>query len=144
MKIEIHLPIFALHLIKRDADHNYQKKNTKEISYHGYFRIIKSALEKINNTEIIVNKVIIPIKSNEFDKSDIIRPLRQHALICAFFAYLRTKTQKLILSDNAIALSPDVDKFHFHAILKLRLYKLIYGLISVSHSINEEKKRARS
>jgi hypothetical protein len=97
----------------------------------------------MKKSEIVVKKIFLPIKNEDFDKSSFIRPLRQHAFICAFVAYLRTKTEKLILDDNAIILSPDIDVLHCYVTVKLRLYELIHGVISVMNSIYEEKKRAR-
>ena len=69
------------------------------------------------------------------------RPLRQYAVICAFIAYLRTKTEKLTLEDNAIILSPDNTVVHCYITIKLRLYQLIVAIISLWHNMNIERKR---
>lgn len=146
LKVEIHLPIFAMHIVHKSDDGDKRKKSkdkNEKISYLGYFRIISGVVARIKNARIIVKKIILPIESRDFDKSAIMRPLRQHALICAFIAYLRTKAEKIILEDNAITLSPDIDVLHCYVTVKLRLYELIHGLLSVRHSIYEEKKRAR-
>lgn len=142
LKVEIHLPIFALHLTKsNDGDKRKKSDMNEKISYLGYFRIITCVVARLKKTEIIVKKVILPVKTEDFDKSALIRPLRQHAFICAFVAYLRTKTEKLTLEDNAIILSPDTDVLHCYVTLKLRLYEFIHGLLAVMHSIFEEKRR---
>ena len=145
-KIEIHLPILALHLIKRSNDDDnssaMDKKDNKP-SLLGYMRIISGIADRIKGTEISVKAIVLPIKAEDFDKSVILRPLRYQAALCALVAYLRTKTEKLTLEDNAIILSPDVNVLHCYLTLKIRLYRLIYGLISLRHAIYEEKKRRR-
>ena len=143
-KAEIHLPIFAIHLIKSDDSGDNKKQPDKQQdkpSALGYIRIITGIVEKIKDSKIEVKRVIIPIKTDNFNKSAILRPIRQHAFICAFIAYLRTKTEKLIIEDNAITLSPDIGVIHFYITIKLRLYQLIQALIWIWHSINEERKR---
>ena len=143
-KVEIHLPILAIHIVKKN-DNGDKRKNPKskdkKISYIGYFRIITGVVARLKNARIVIKKITLPINDENFDKSSIIKPLRQHALICAFIAYLRTKTEKLTLEDNAISLSPDVTALQCYVTFKLRLYQLIHGLLSVRHSIYEEKNR---
>ena len=145
-KVEIHLPIFAVFLINRkdSGDKTRKTKDKKEkFSYRAYVRLITGIVARIKTADIVVKKIVIPIKTDEFDKATLITPLRQHALLCAFIAYLRTKTQNLILEDNAFTLSPDVNALQCYVTVKLRLFRLIYGLLSVMHGIYEEKKRAR-
>ena len=145
-KIEIHLPLFALHLIWKNDNGDKRKKSgdkDEKISYIGYFRIITGIVARMKNAIITVKSIKLPIKTDDFDKSAILKPLRQQALLYAFVAYLRTKTEKLTLEDNAITLSPDIDVLHCYVTFKLRLYELIHGLLSVRHSINEEKKRKK-
>ena len=145
-KVEIHLPIFAIHLIKSDDNGDNKEKPSKEKDkplFFGYIRIITGIVDRIKNAKIEVKKIILPVKGEDFDKSAILRPLRQHALICAFIAYLRTKTENLKVEDNAITLSPDVNVLHCYVTIKLRLYQLIHGLLSLRHSINEERKRTK-
>jgi len=143
IKIEIHLPIFALHLIKGDDSGDNKEKKPEKISGIGYFRIITGVIARIKDATIEIKKIIIPIKTENFNKSAITRPIRQHALICAFIAYLRTKTRNIVVEDNAITLSPDVNVLHCYVTIKLRLYQFIHGLITVWHSTNEEKKRTK-
>lgn len=144
-KAEIHLPIFSIHLIKRDDNGDNKKKTSEKDKplFFGYIRIITGVVARMKNAKIEVKKILLPVNTEDFDKSAILRPLRQHALICAFIAYLRTKTEKLTLDDNAITLSPDIDVLHCYVTIKLRLYQLIHGLLSVRHSIYEEKKRTK-
>ena len=145
-KIEIHLPILALHFIKRsnDDDNNSAtvKKDDKP-SILGYMRIITGIVDRISGAEISVKAIVLPIKAEDFNKSSILRPLRQQALLYTLIAYLRTKAEKLTLEDNAIILSPDVKVLHCYVTFKIRLYQLIYGLLSVRHAIYEEKKRTK-
>ena len=144
-KVEIHLPILAIHLINESDDGDKRKKaqnKDEKVYFFGYLRIITGVIARLKNANINVKSIVLPVKSQDFDKSAILRPLRQHTLICAFVAYLRTKTDKLVLADNAITLSPDVRVLHCYVTVKLRLYELIHGLLSVRHSINEEKKRS--
>lgn len=144
--IEIHLPILALILIQRsqngDKSKNKAKKEEK-LSIISYIRLITGIVARIKDAEIVVKSISIPIKSEEFDKSTIIRPLKQHALLCGFIAYLRTKTKNIFIEDNAFILSPDISALQCNITVKLRLYSLIYRLLSVLHGINEEKKRMR-
>ena len=138
-KAEIHLPIFAIVLIKKDDNGDNVTNNGP--SPMGYIRIITDIIDKMNKSNIKVNKVIIPIKTDNFTKSVILRPIRQHAIICALIAYLRTKTRKLTIEDNAITLSPDINVTHFYITIKLRLFQLIRALISLWRDINQERKK---
>ena len=139
--IEIHLPILALILIQRSQRGNNSKrkakKQEKKLSIISYIRLITGIVARIKDAEIVVNSISIPIKSKEFDKSTTIRPLRQHALLCGFIAYLRTKTRNIFIEDNAFILSPDINALQCNITVKLRLYSLIYRLLSVLHGINE-------
>lgn len=142
--IELHLPIFAVYLIKRkDKGDNNKKSKKYRPSILGYIRIITRVLSRINTSRIIIKNIIIPIKTDDFNKTSMLRPIRQHALICSFIAYLRTKVNSLTLENNAINLSPDIKSPHFYLTIKLRLYQLIYGLLSIRHSVNKESKRTK-
>ena len=146
LKIEIHMPIFAIHLIKSSNTGDNNKKPTKERDspqFFGYFRIITGIVARIKNARIVVKSIMLPIKTNDFDQNAILKPLRQQALLYATVAYLRTKTENLTLLDNAITLSPDINALHCYVTVKLRLYQLIHCLLSIRHSIYEEKKRTR-
>ena len=144
LKIEIHLPILAIQVINRQNDGD-NKKNSGEdqkLSYRAYLRIISAVLERSKNYEVVIKKITLPYSSDRVDKS-IVGALRKHALICAVIAYLRTKSQKLFLEDNAITLSPDITKTHFYVTAKARLYEVIYALLTLRRGIYEEKKRAK-
>ena len=145
-KIEIHLPILALNFIKRSDDEDTSSTRSKsddKPSLFGYLRIITGIVDRISGAEISVKAIVLPIKTEDFNKSSILRPLRQQALLYTLIAYLKTKTEKLTLEDNAIILSPDVNVLHCYVTVKIRLYQLIYGLLSVRHAIYEEKKRTK-
>lgn len=143
-KIEIHLPILALHLINRNEDKSSKNKKSKiSLSPIGYIRIITNVADRLKGTEISVKTIALPIKAKKFSKAAILRPLRQQAAIYTLIAYLRTKAEKLVLDDNTIILSPDIDVLHCYVTLKIRLYRLIYSLITVMHDIRKEKKRRR-
>lgn len=144
LKLEIHLPILAIHLIKsKDSGDNKKKDKKANVnpSLSGYLRITTDSINQLNNAKIEINRILLPISTEDFNKSAILRPLRQHILICSLIAYIRTKSKKFILEDNAIILSPDVDVIHLQLTLKLRLYQLIQGLLSIRRSICEERKR---
>ena len=143
-KIEIHLPILAIHLIKRNSDKDKKSNiNDTNLSFLGYIRILTHIANKIQGAKISVKAIALPIKSKDFDKTAILRPLRQQVLLYGIIAYLRTKTEKLTLEDNAIILSPDIDVLHCYVTLKIRLYKLIYGFIAITQAMRDEKKRRR-
>ena len=145
-KVEIHMPIFAIHLIKKGNNGDNNKKPMKERDnpqLFGYLRIIAEVVARMKKARIVVKSIILPIKTEDFDQNAILKPLRQQALLCAFIAYLRTKTENLTLLDNAITLSPDINVLHCYITVKLRLYQLMHGLLSVGHSIYEEKKRTK-
>ena len=142
LKIEIHLPIFALHILIKKKNNKAKRRDKEgEISYLGYFRLIGGVVARLKNASIDVKKICLPIKTDSFSSSTLIKPLGQQAIICAFIAYLRTKTEKLIVNDNAISLSPDINEIQCHVTVKLMLFQLIYGLLSIRHSVYEEKKR---
>ena len=141
-KVEIHLPIFAVHLVKKDDQGDDTDKKDNPM-FFGYIRIITGAVSRLKQAIIEIDKIKLPINNKDFEKASILKPMRQSAYVYAFVAYMRTKAKKLILSDNAITLSPDVNALQCYVTVKLRLYQLIYALISIMHSIYEEKSKRR-
>lgn len=141
-KIEIHLILFAIHINNYDGDGDNINNKDNSMSIKNV-RIITDILTKLRNATIEIKSILIPINTKQFNKSTILKPLRQNAYICALIAYLRTKTKKLTLEDNAIILSSDIPALHYYVTIKLRLYELIFGFFSIRHRINNENKRAK-
>ena len=141
-KIEIHLPLLAIHLITQKSDKKDPPKSTK-ISFFGYFRIITDAIDRLSEYEIYLDRVSLPIKREGFSYSTFLLPIGQETLIYSAIAYLEAKVKKLIIKDNAITLSPDVENMHFHLTVKLRLYHFIYIALFIYHRIKQERLKSK-
>lgn len=143
---ELHLPLLALCITAdQRKDENNKDKRKKEkadkISPRAYIRIFGNALKKTRKSTVIVRRVVLPLNLNEFNSMTLVTPFAYQGLIYTIIAYLKTKTDKLIIEDNAIISSPDINKIQFYITVKLRLYQLIYALLTVKRGIEEEKKQ---
>ena len=143
---ELHLPLLALCITedrrKDEKKKDINKKNKADkISTRAYIRIFSSALERIRKSTVIVKRVILPLNLSNFDSMTLVTPFAYQGLVYTIIAYLKTKTDKLIIEDNAIISSPDISKIQFYITVKLRLYQLIYALLTVKRGIEEEKRQ---
>lgn len=140
LRVQFHLPLLALHLISEDKSKQTESKD-KKLSTRAYIRVIAGTLARIGECELLIKRIILPCKVGSFDGMALVRPFGYQGLIYAVIAYLKTKTQRLSLEDNAIISSPDVTRARYYITAKLRLYQLIYALLTFKRGINEEKKR---
>ena len=150
-KIELHLPLLALCLSqngedkkkKRKSKEEIKQKQAKRLSPRAYLRVFGNTLERIRRSTIIVKRVILPFNINGFDTMTLVTPFAYQGIIYTVIAYLKTKTDRLIIEDNAVISSPDVKKIHFYVTVKLRLYQLIYALLTFKRGVEEEKRARR-
>ena len=141
LRVEFHLPLLSLHLI---GDNNKKKKKeTDKLSTRAYIRVIAGTLSRVKDCEVIVKEITLPLKTNSFSGMSLVKPFGYQGLIYAIIAYLQTKAKKLTLNDNAIISSPDVTETQYYVTVKLRLYQLIYALLTFRRGIYEEKRARR-
>ena len=146
-RVELHLPLLAISLIddnKIDKQKSEKKKDKAEkISPRAYIRIFGNTLERIHKSTVVVKRIALPLKLSDFDAMTLVTPFAYQSVVYTIIAYLKTKTDRLILPDNAVILSPDINSLQFYVTVKLRLYQLIYALLTVKKGIEEEKKARR-
>ena len=142
MNIEIHLPLLALCLRIKDKSKK-DKKQTEKLSLRAYIRIIAATLTRVSGCEVLVERIALPCKIDGFSQSTLLKPFGQQGLIYAAIAYIKSKAHKLILYDNAIISSPDITKAQYRITLKLRLFELIYALLTFRRGVYEEKRARR-
>ena len=144
-RLQFHLPLLSLHLTKRKKQESDKKdqssKSKTRLGIRSYFRIVTSTLDHVENCEITVKQVILPCKTGNFSASTLVSPFGYQGLIYTVIAYLKTKTKNLVLEDNAIISSPDVTETQFYLTVKLRLYQLIYALLTLKIGINKEERK---
>ena len=56
---------------------------------------------------------------------------------------MKTKAKDLTLNDNAIISSPDVTEVQYYVTVKLRLFKLIYAILTFRRGVYQEKRARR-
>ena len=149
LRVQFHLPLLALHL-KSESKKNQspesakqEKKKDPRLSARAYIRIVAGTLARIEDCEVVVKRVILPCKTENFGSMTLVNPFAYQGLIYAVIAYLKTKAKRLRLEDNAIISSPDVTETQFYLTVKLRLFQLIYALLTFRRGMKEEKIKAR-
>lgn len=141
LRIEFHMPIFALILTKRNKSKAEKKiAKSKELSAFTYIRIIIKSLKRFDKSEVIVKKIIPPEKAREFTYSTLTKPYGYQSLIYAIIAYLETKVEKLTLKENAVCFIPGNSLFQCDITVKARLYELIIGAFCLYRNIKKEKR----
>lgn len=141
-RIEVHLPLLALCL--SESAKEQEKDNAEEkLSARSYVKIASRTLEKIKSCEVYVNGITLPCRTDSFDGFTFVRPFGYQFIIYSLIAYFKTKVRRLVLSDNAVISSPNVDKTQFNITFKLGLFHLIRAALSIKHSIEKEKKEKR-
>ena len=141
-RIEIHLPLLALYL-GSNKEKKKTKKETDKLSARAYIRVIAGTLSRVKDCEVNVKHITLPCKTDKFDAMTLVRPFVYQGLVYAVAAYLKTKAQKLLLSDNAIISSPDITEIQYYVTVKLKLFNLIYALFTVRRGLYEEKRARR-
>jgi hypothetical protein len=140
-RVEIHLPLLALKLkFGKDKQGGKDRKKSK-LGARSYIKIISAALSRIYSCELVIKRVALPCKINSFGAATLISPFGYQGLVYAVIAYLKTKIQRLAIEDNAIISSPDISETQFYFTVKLRLYQLLYTLMTIRRGVKEEKLR---
>ena len=142
LKIEIHLPLLVIHLVFPKKEKT-KKKETEKISARAYLKIVTNVIRKVWDCEINIKEISLPCKTDSFSGLTLVKPFGYQGLIYAVVAYLKTKAKHLTLEDNAIISSPDVTEAQYYLTVKLRLFKLIYALLTFRRGVYEEKRARR-
>lgn len=140
MNIEIHLPLLAICLSSKENSKN--KKDSNRISIKAYIGIILDVLHQIRDCKVIIKRISLPMDTSSFSSTTLVKPFAYQGLIYALIAYLKTKVRNITINNNAITSSPDINDARFYLTVKLRLFQLIYALMTFRQGVKEEK-RAR-
>ena len=140
LNIEIHLPLLAIHLSSKENDK--KKKDGSKISGKAYIGIIKNVIRKIQDCKVVIERINLPMDISSFGSSTLVKPFAYQGVIYALIAYLKTKIHNIKLNNNAITSSPDINEARFYITVKLKLFQLIYALLTFRQGVKEEK-RAR-
>ena len=145
LRIEIHLPLLALYLYdsKRKSKSKKSKKESDQLSARAYIRVIAGTLRRVKDCDVHIKRIILPLKSDKFNAMSLVAPFGYQGLIYTVITYLKSKAKKLTLSDNAIISSSDVTDAQFYVTFKLRLFELVYALLTFRRGIYEEKRARR-
>ena len=138
LKIQLHLPLLALHLTV-DEKSKRKTKGKNDLGARSYLKIIANTLDKIKDCEVVIKRVILPCNTQNFGSLTLVNPFAYQGLIYTAIAYLKTKAKRLSLEDNAIISSPDVRNTQFYITMKLRLFQLINAIYKFRRGIKEEK-----
>ena len=141
LKIEIHFPIFALHLTKRKADSEKSKeKSQKSLSALAYISIISKTLKRFGECGLIIRRIVPPQRIKKFTYSTLVIPYGYQSLIYSLIAYLRTNMKSLVLLPGAVEFIPDNETFILDLTLSGRLYRIAYGAFCLYKNIRKEKR----
>lgn len=141
LTVEIHMPIFALVLTKKNKKKGKkQKDNENELSALTYVRIVIKTLKRFKKCEVVVKRITPPQRTKEFSYSTLTKPYGYHSLIYAILAYLETKVEKLTLEENAVNFIPSNSLFLCDITVKARLYEIAFGSFCLYRNIKKEKR----
>ena len=140
LRIEIHLPVFALVLTKKNKNKKQKQKKEKELSALTYISIIIKTLKRFDSCELVIEKISPSDKKKEFKASTMTRPYGYQSLIYALIAYLGTKVEKITLKENAVTFAPGNPNFVFDITVKGRLYEIAFGVLCLLKNIKKEKR----
>ncbi|MBE6532961.1 MAG: hypothetical protein E7676_05615 [Ruminococcaceae bacterium] len=141
LRIEFHLPVFALILTKKNKSKGEkQKKKRRELSALTYIAIIIKTLKRFDRCEVAIDKVSPPQKEEKFKASTLTKPYGYQSLIYTIVAYLETKVRKLTLKENAVAFIPSNPLFLCDITVKGRLYEIALGAFCLYKNIQKEKR----
>lgn len=135
--LEIHLPVIAIQLKKNERGNTKAKKRKKTLQQ--YRMVAGPILKLIKSSEIIINRIEFPPQKGELSNSTFTRPYRYQGAFFALYVYLKSKSEKLTLRDDAIVLSSDSSALLYDLTFKLRLYQLIFTVISIVYGNVKEK-----
>lgn len=135
--IQLHLPLLALHLKSEGKDNqrkkskSTEKRRTQKPGVRAYIKLITEILSRVRGCGVVVKRVVLPCNAENFGSLTLVNPFAYQGLIYAAIAYLRTKIADIELEDNAIISSPDVKEIQFYLTVKMRLFNLIYTLLTL-------------
>ena len=138
-RMELHLPIIAIHFSKSKSKGANIKKLRKKLTTLQYRKIAEKLSSLVEKSEIIIKRIEFPEKTGEITNATFVRPYRYQGVFFALYAYLKTKAEKITLCNNAIALSSDGSAIRYNFTVKLRLYQLIFTALSVLFGEMKEK-----
>ena len=128
IRIEIHMPLFAIVINpgRRKKSDGEGRKNR---------RAILAAVRRLIRTgSIKINRVILPSPAVGSPTRDI----RYRILYSATISYIESISRGLLLSDNALTLSPDITSIQYDVSINSRLYEIIYAILRLGfHKIKE-------
>ncbi len=139
-RVQLHLPLLSIQF-GGDSKRKDKKEKNKQLSARAYIRVAAGTLARTKDCELVIKRVVLPCRTESFGTLTLVTPFGYQGLIYAIIAYLKTKTRRLALEDNAIISSPDVNEIQYYITAKLRLYQLIYAYLTFKRGVNEEKKR---
>ncbi len=140
LKVEIHLPIIAIVLSKSKEQNkgNTQKKRGRDKDSSSVdLRIILYVIKLIDHSKIKINHFSLP-KTEEESKAYL-----YNAAIFTALAYLKSKSQKLILTHDALVLFSDSKTLELELISKIHLYRLIRFILPTLRKKLKVKYRKR-
>ncbi len=141
LRIELHLPILALILTKKNKEMDKkQNKKAKKLSAPTYISIIIKTLKRFDGCEVVVDKISPPQKDKSFKASTLTKPYGYQSLIYALIAYLETKVERITLKENAVAFVPDNPLFLCDITIKGRLFEIALGAFCLYKNIQKEKR----
>ena len=128
LKIEIHFPIFALHLSEKKGSKTNKKKNN---NYRKIIILIREIAGRLGGCEILVKSITLPIKGCADDRGAFTKPFAFQAIIYSVLAYIDTKVQKLTVYNGAVTSSSEVSSVCCDITVKGRLIRLLTAAILV-------------
>lgn len=137
---------FTLLNITYTYDPKEHKRRRKRNGYSSAYPIIRRLLDVLGATTLRVQRLAIAYSDADGEEHvGYYKKYCYHAAISAALAYLREKSQKLIIYDNAIILIPDGDvKFDIHVTLTLKLFHVLRAcvdLLIIYHKENVKRRR---
>lgn len=138
-RLELHLPIIAIHLTKSKNTKTSKRKKEKKWFTTRYKSIAKPLSNLITKSEIIIKRIEFPKKHGEISNTTFTRPIRYGSAFFALCAYLKAKAEKLTVYDDQIILSSDSSALQFNFTVKLRLYQLINATLAILFGVVKDK-----
>ena len=138
-RVEITFTLFTL--VLSDFDDGGRKKS----SFSKKRRIFSSVLSLLEKCELTVEKLRLGRgRGRDFAPTSYTLPYGYHIAISALLAYIRGKSQKLNIDDNAIILIPDEDEeFSLTVSLRTRLFYVLTCAARIRRDTKEIEKKGR-
>lgn len=128
LSLELHFPIFALHLQSKEGSTKKRKKKQKR-RFSSYINILSALDRLIRGSEITLKRVTVPTGAREAATGEMPRVFGYYSIVSALLAYLDDRASSLNVSDDAFVFGGE--SFCFDLSLKTRLFNLILGLFKI-------------